>query len=239
MRSGNARASTALRRSGSVLRFPVFPDPCMTTPDYRIASLSLTDTHVLLTLADGREVKEPIRRHIRLHEATPEARTHWQLVDDGHGVVWPALAAPVPEGMLNVHDLLWDLRYEQAMATLQAAQWKLDRLSETDQELVALWRMEADINNGGFMQFLCNWGDQTCQLALQALRKIGAVHMLVVLSRMRGLIDRFEASPEVVQLNDIYGAMTEQEQEEMESLDHAFWDYPDSIARLGLRWYGA
>jgi hypothetical protein len=125
------------------------------------------------------------------------------------------------------------------MAALQAAGWKLDRLSPTDQELVALWRMEADINNGGFMQFLCNWGDETCQLALQALRKIGAVHMLDVLSRMRALIDRFEASPEVVQLNDVYGAMTEAEQEEMETLDHAFWDYPDPLSRLGLRWYGA
>lgn len=211
----------------------------MPTPDYRITALALTDTHVLLTLADGREVKEPIRRHIRLHEAPPEAREAWQLVDDGHGVVWPALAAPTPQGMLNVHDLLWDQRYEKAMAALQAAEWKLDRLSATDQELVALWRMEADINNGGFMQFLCNWGDQTCQLALQALRKIGAVHMLDVLSRMRALIDRFEASPEVVQLNDIYGAMTQAEQDEMEALDHAFWDYPDPLSRLGLRWYGA
>ncbi|PJI53240.1 hypothetical protein CTI14_31300, partial [Methylobacterium radiotolerans] len=66
-----------------------------------------------------------------------------------------------------------------------------------------------------------------------------AVHMLDVLSRMRALIDRFEASPEVVQLNDIYGAMTEAEQEELETLDHAFWDYPDPLSRLGLRWYGA
>ncbi|EHK63641.1 DMP19 family protein [Achromobacter arsenitoxydans] len=207
--------------------------------DYRIAAIALNDTHLCLTLADGRRIEEPIRRHIRLHEASPADREQWQLVDDGHGVVWPALLAPSPQGMVNVHDLLWDQRYEQAMATLQAADWKLDRLSETDRELVALWRMEADINNGGFMQFLCNWGDQTCQLALQALRKIGAAHMLEILSRMRGLIDRFEASPEVVQLNDIYGAMTEEEQQEMEELDHAFWEYPDSLSRLGLRWYGA
>ena len=211
----------------------------MPSSDYRITSLTLTDTHVLLTLANGRELQEPIRRHIRLHEAEPAAREQWQLVDGGHGVVWPALLAPSPQGMLNVHDLLWDQRYEQAMAALPAADWKLDRLSGTDQELVALWRMEADINNGGFMQFLCNWGDETCQLALQALSKIGAVHMLDVLSRMRGLIDRFAAAPEVIQLDDIYGAMTDAEQAQLEALDHAFWEYPDPLARLGLRWYGA
>lgn len=211
----------------------------MSTPDYRIKSLTLTDTHVQLTLANGMTVSEFISRHIRLAKATPAEREQWQLVDDGHGVVWPALLEPSAEGMLNVHDILWDQRYEKAMSALQAAQWKLDRLPLIEQELVALWRMEADINNGGFMQFLCNWGDPTCQLALQALKKIGATHMLAILSRMRGLIDRFEASPELVQLNDIYGAMTEAEQEELEQLDEAFWEYPDVLCRLGLRYYGA
>ncbi|WMD20355.1 DUF4375 domain-containing protein [Achromobacter seleniivolatilans] len=211
----------------------------MPSSNYRIQSITLNDTHLLLTLADGQVLAEPIKRYIRLEKATPAEREQWQLVDDGHGVVWPALWEPSADGMLNVHDLLWDQHYEQAMAKLSAAQWKLDELSPTDQELVALWRMEADINNGGFMQFLCNWGDPTCQLALQALRKVGALHMLAVLTRMRGLIDRFEDAPEVIALNDIYGAMTEAEQQEMEDLDHKFWDYPDQLSRLGLRCYGA
>ncbi|CAB3656091.1 DMP19 family protein [Achromobacter pestifer] len=211
----------------------------MSSSDYRIQTLKLTDTDLLLTLASGHTLSEPIKRYIRLAEATAAEREQWQLVDDGHGVVWPALLAPSAEGMLNVHDLLWDQRYEQSLAALQAAQWRLEDLSPTDQDLVALWRMEADINNGGFMQFLCNWGDPTCQLALQALKKIGASNMLAVLSRMRGLIDRFEDAPEVIALNDIYGAMTQAEQQEMEELDHAFWDYPDSLSRLGLRHYGA
>ena len=79
--------------------------------------------------------------------------------------------------------------------------------------------MEADINNGGFMQFLCNWGDPTCQLALFALGKIGATRTHAILAGMRGLIDRFEAAPEVIELNDIYGAMTEAEQARLQELD--------------------
>ncbi|KAG1444295.1 hypothetical protein G6F57_017858 [Rhizopus arrhizus] len=89
------------------------------------------------------------------------------------------------------------------------------------------------------MQFLCNWGDPTCQLALQALRKVGATHMLAVLSRMRGLFDVVEASAEVVVLNDFSGALSVAEQEELEALDHAFWEYPDRLSRLGLQVYGA
>lgn len=211
----------------------------MPDADYRIRDLSLTDTHIVLTLANGRTLHEPIRRHIRLEKGSPAERAQWQLVDDGHGVVWPALLAPSAEGMLNVRDLLWDAVYERALATLQAAEWQLDRLSPRDQELVALWRMEADINNGGFMQFLCNWGDPTCQLALGALKKIGAARTHAILADMRGLIDRFEESPEVVQLNDIYGAMTEDEQARLQELDEAYFEYPDNLARLGLAYYGA
>ncbi|RBL87461.1 hypothetical protein DDE05_03220 [Streptomyces cavourensis] len=211
----------------------------MPDADYRIRDLSLTDTHIVLTLANGRTLHEPIRRHIRLEKGSPAERAQWQLVDDGHGVVWPALLAPSAEGMLNVRDLLWDEVYERALATLQAAGWQLDSLSPRDQELVALWRMEADINNGGFMQFLCNWGDPTCQLALGALKKIGAARTHAILADMRGLIDRFEESPEVVQLNDMYGAMTEDEQARLQELDEAYFEYPDNLARLGLAYYGA
>ena len=158
-------------------------------------------------------------------------------MDDDHGVVWPGLLAPSVEGMLNVRDLLWDAHYEKALAALQAAGWKLDSLPQREQELVALWRMEADINNGGFMQFLCNWGDPTCQLALLALGKIGATRTHAILAGMRGLIDRFEAAPEVIELNDIYGAMTEAEQARLQELDEAYFEYPDNLARLGLAHY--
>ncbi|MGR6076035.1 DMP19 family protein [Achromobacter xylosoxidans] len=205
--------------------------------DHRIRHLALTETHILLTLVDGRTLREPIRRHIRLEKASPAERAQWQLVDDDHGVVWPALLAPSAAGMLNVRDLLWDAHYESALAALRAVDWKLDSLPQREQELVALWRMEADINNGGFMQFLCNWGDPTCQLALLALGKIGAARTRAILADMRGLVDRFEAAPEMIQLNHIYGAMTEAEQARLHELDEAYFDYPDDLARLGLACY--
>lgn len=208
-------------------------------PDYRIRHVALTDTHLVLTLANRRTLHEAIGRYIRLEKAAPAEREQWQLVDGDHGLAWPALWAPSPEGMLNVRDLLWDECYERALAALKAADWQLDRLSPRDQELVALWRMEADINNGGFMQFLCNWGDPTCQLALLGLKKIGAERTHAILAGMRGLIDRFEQSPEVVELNDIYGAMTDAEQERLQELDEAYFEYPDDLARLGLAHYDA
>lgn len=171
-------------------------------------------------------------------KASAAQRAQWVLTDNGFGANWPALCPAFPTGTVNVLDLLWDGRYDGAMKRLQAMMWNLDALSPQDQQLVALWRMEADINNGGFMQFLCNWGDPTCQLALQALRDIGAVQTHAALGGMRGLLDRLEDDPAITQLTDLYGAMTEDEQQALEAFEDAYYARPDDLATLGLLHYG-
>ena len=49
--------------------------------------------------------------------------------------------------------------------------------------------------------------------------------------------DSVEAAPEVIELKDIYGAMTEAEQARLQELDEAYFEYPDNLARLGLAHY--
>ncbi len=98
--------------------------------------------------------------------------------------------------------------------------------------------MEADINNGGFMQFLCNWGDPTCQLALRALQAMGAVQTHAILAGMRGLLDRLEDDPEIKELTDLYGAMTDEEQAALHAFDEAYFERPEDLARLGLQHFG-
>ena len=46
-------------------------------------------------------------------------------------------------------------------------------LSPQDQELAALWKLEADCLNGGLLQFYCNWGDEVCGFAIRGLLKMG------------------------------------------------------------------
>ena len=41
---------------------------------------------------------------------------------------------------------------------------------EWQRELAALWRLEADVNNGAYLQFLVNWGKESYRIALQALK---------------------------------------------------------------------
>ncbi|HDS1037847.1 TPA: DUF4375 domain-containing protein [Stenotrophomonas maltophilia] len=204
----------------------------------RVTDVAFDDDFILLTLADGRRTRQPLRWAPALFEATAEQRAHWVATADGLGVNWPALLPPREEGVVDIPNQVWDDRYEAAMARLKDAGWALDALSDEDQQLVALWRMEADINNGGFMQFLCNWGDPTCQLALRALQAMGAVQTHAILAGMRGLLDRLEDDPALATLPDVFDAMTEQELQALDDLDDAYYACTERLARPGLMHFG-
>lgn len=204
----------------------------------RVTDVAFDDDFILLTLADGRRTRQPLRWAPALFEATAEQRAHWVATADGLGVNWPALLPPREEGVVDIPNQVWDDRYEAAMARLKDAGWTLDALSDEDQQLVALWRMEADINNGGFMQFLCNWGDPTCQLALRALQAMGAVQTHAILAGMRGLLDRLEDDPALATLPDVFDAMTEQELQALDDLDDAYYACTERLARPGLMHFG-
>lgn len=204
----------------------------------RVVTVDFDDDFVLLTLADGRRTRQPLRWAPALHEADALQRAQWVLTPDGVGVNWPALLPAREEGVVDVPNQVWDDRYEAALARLKSAGWSLDALSDVDQHLVALWRMEADINNGGFMQFLCNWGDPTCQRALQALQAMGAVKTHAILAGMRGLLDRLDGDPAIKELQDLYGAMNDDEQQGMDAFDAAYFERPEDLARLGLLHFG-
>ncbi len=205
----------------------------------RITGVRIDEQTIWLTLADGRELAEPIQRHIRLEKATPGQRLHWVLSDEDHGLNWPALWQPSPEGMVSVWDLDQDSLYNQAMGALLAAQWDITRISPVQRELVALWRMEADINNGGFLQFLGNWGLANHRLSLEALQAIGAPITRQCLQDMFAVLKRFEETSENVDFSDLPALLTDAEHEQLQELEEAFWDYPEPLNKLVVMHYGA
>jgi hypothetical protein len=67
---------------------------------------------------------------------------------------------------------------------------RLEALSaEWQRELVALERLQRDMNNGGYVQFLVNCGRESYVYASQALTKIGARRMARIIDRCQALID--------------------------------------------------
>lgn len=202
-----------------------------------IRSLELSPEIVRLTLERGDSFDVSLRAYPRLASATLEQLGRYELVDERCGVIWPELSNVSQFGMMNAWDLLWEQRCNQALAHLKAAKHALDTLSEDDQDVVALWRTEADVNNGGFLQFFGNWADPICTRALSALASVGATKMHAILSEMRAVLDRLDRSPETIPLSAIPRHLTADEYAELQRLDRAFWKYPDRLSKLAVSRY--
>jgi hypothetical protein len=132
----------------------------------------------------------------------------------------------------------------------------LNTLSEEWQrELAAIWRLEADVNNGGYLQFIQNWGLDTFSYAVAGLRKIGAKEMASMIEECQRHVTKYTDSslPETErfenlmsnQIINLDGTVTnpppspipEKVQRKIDELSYRFMDYPDDIATLGLKYY--
>ena len=54
-------------------------------------SVSVTDTELVVQLADGRTVSVPLAWYPRLFYGTPAERNNWQWLGQGEGIHWPDL----------------------------------------------------------------------------------------------------------------------------------------------------
>jgi len=57
--------------------------------DSAAVDVSVDDTMLRVTLADGRELAIPLEWFPRLRNATPEQRGHWRMIGHGDGIHWP------------------------------------------------------------------------------------------------------------------------------------------------------
>jgi Protein of unknown function (DUF2442) len=68
----------------------------------RIARITVTDEVITAELLDGRVISVPLVWSWRLSEATPEQRSHYELIGDGLGVHWPDVDEDISvDGMLH------------------------------------------------------------------------------------------------------------------------------------------
>jgi hypothetical protein len=114
---------------------------------------------------------------------------------------------------------------------------RLDSLNEEWQrELAALWRLEADVNNGAYLQFICNWGRESYVYASQGLKRIGAVRMARIVDTCQSLVDEHWGDQPLD-----FGRMREELPanivEVIYDLSYNFMDYPEDVGSLGMSFY--
>jgi hypothetical protein len=122
--------------------------------------------------------------------------------------------------------------------------------------MAAIWRLEADVNNGAYLQFLCNWGRESYVYASQALKKMGARKMAEIIDGCQALVDEHfdseKASKEQMQnlmpnaligrdgdlIKEAGSILPKTVVDRIYELSYEFMNYPDDIAKLGLKHYG-
>lgn len=73
-----------------------------TTIDPRVSDVRVTDTALIVTLRDNREIRVPLAWFPRLAGASPEARAKWGPAAAGHGIHWPLIDEDLSvEGLLR------------------------------------------------------------------------------------------------------------------------------------------
>lgn len=116
-------------------------------------------------------------------------------------------------------------------------------MPENLQEVVLIWRMEADMYNGGFLQFFCNWGYDNYVATINLLTRIKAVNVLAILQEWEAMISVMKDDLRLENYHDIYRYLdeylSESQLERLEVLDVLYWEDPDQMQRKGYQEYPA
>lgn len=126
---------------------------------------------------------------------------------------------------------------------------------EWQRELAALWRLEADVNNGAYLQFFVNWGRESYVYASQGLGKMGAGRVAFIVNSCQALIDEHFDDPGASQderrcllrarvigrdgelIKEAGSILPDSVLDRIEQLSYEFMDYPENLAELGLKYY--
>ncbi|WP_291727833.1 DUF4375 domain-containing protein [Bernardetia sp.] len=118
---------------------------------------------------------------------------------------------------------------------------KLESLSQDELEVVRIWRLEADMYNGGFIQFFCNWGEGNFLETQKVLKKIGATKALEIITECELIISKCKEDERLEKLWDIPVVLkdyiTEEESKKLNDLDELYWENPDDIQKLAYDTY--
>jgi Domain of unknown function (DUF4375) len=107
-----------------------------------------------------------------------------------------------------------------------------DALPERDRILVAIWGLEADVNNGGFDQYYFNSSGDRAFFAAEALERIGASQMAAIVREANALFGPEGPSRDRDHRVRRLFEITADDEDLFDALDRRFFEYPDDISAL-------
>lgn len=117
----------------------------------------------------------------------------------------------------------------------------LQKLTDKEREVVRIWRLEADMYNGGFIQFFCNWGFDNFVETQKVLEKIKAKKSLDLITECEKIISKVKDDKRIKELWDIPKLLpeylTKDEDKRLDELDELYWTDLDDIQKIGYEIY--
>ena len=111
-------------------------------------------------------------------------------------------------------------------------------LPERDRVLIAVWCLEAEVNNGGFHQFYFNSAGDYAQVLSGMLYAIGAHRMARIMERANRLFGEQGPPLNRDKRQEALDILTPSGNA-FEQLDEEFIAYPDNLAELLEKWLRA
>ena len=120
---------------------------------------------------------------------------------------------------------LWDDYSIEFNSKLVDSGGDWSRLDEDEQEIAALWKLYVDINNGGFIQFFCNWGFQCLCYAMRGLKRIEDTSLYDLLDDTYcNVLDKFKNATRLTAYWDIPEYLTDEDMERLDAADTQFYE---------------
>lgn len=150
----------------------------------------------------------------------------------------------------------WDEAAEEYINRAEKARNGLASLPvEWQREVVALFQCLRGVNNGGYLQFLVNYGRETYVYASQAFKSIGAHRMAEIIDECQTLVDehyptegkKLDERSKLMPNQLIRGGRVVKERgsvlpdetvSRIYELSYEFMRSPDNVGNLGKRHFG-
>ena len=111
---------------------------------------------------------------------------------------------------------------------------KVDFAEQSEEQKVfsAIWKLEGEVNNGGFRQYFENDGGETVSFAATALKRIGAHQCAGIVERAVSTICAGSAPSDARGWKTLIAGMSDETGEILDGLDSEFFKYPDNLSGL-------
>ena len=143
--------------------------------------------------------------------------------------------------MIDKRKKFEDYSFEVIDMLFEKLEGDLNKLTDNEQEVVRIWRLEADMYNGGFIQFFYNWGFDNFIETQKVLKKIKAYKSLDLITECEKIISKLKNDKRIKELWDIpkflNEYLTKAEHDRLNELDELYWKDLDNIQQIGYEMY--